>query len=412
MRRAIAAILITALAGLVVACGSDPSEETSRTLRIYVSAPMEAGRGGEDTVAAVRIAVQNAGGAVDSAAIDVVGLNDAAEDGSFDPELVRRNAKRAVADDETIAYIGEFDSGGTEIAMPILNRAGILHISSGSTAVKLTEPSPAEGEKLRPTGLTTFGRVVPNDTIQAGALEEYMGQESVHRAWVVDDGGTYGVGLHELFEDAAEAKGIEVIGGQTVTDRTSFGDLAEKISKADPNALLFAGADHHLAYDLFVAVDRTNSHIKLFGGDGLALSGFLTTLGPIELDTYVTAPQLPTGNYARSGEDFLDGFREEYGRDAEPMAVFGYEAGAVVIDSIRRGVRGNIATEPISLLQDGTREAFFDTTERASPLGSYSIDADGDTTLTFYGAYRVENGKLVLGRTIDVPSSILQELDQ
>jgi branched-chain amino acid transport system substrate-binding protein len=411
MRRASAAILLTLWASLIVACGSDPAVETSRTLRIYVSAPMEAGRGGEDTVAAVEIAVENAGGAVDAAAVEVVGLNDAAPDGNFDPALVRKNARRAAADEETIAYIGEFDSGGTEISMPILNRAGILHISSSSTAVKLTEPSPAEGEKLRPTGVTTFGRVVPNDTIQAGALVEFMGQESVTRTYVVDDGGTYGTGLEKLFRKAARADGIEVIGGETLTPRTSFGDLAEKIAATDPQALFYAGADLNLAYDLFVALDRTNNHIKLFGGDGLALTGFLGTLGPIELDTYVTAPQLPVGNYARSGEDFLAGFREEFGRDAEPMSVFGYEAGAVVMDSIRRGVRGNIASEPITLLRNGTREAFFDTTERASPLGSYSIDSDGDTTLSFYGAYRVENGELVLGRTVDVPNSILQELE-
>ncbi|HTU14328.1 MAG TPA: branched-chain amino acid ABC transporter substrate-binding protein [Solirubrobacterales bacterium] len=412
MRRATAVILIVLCAGPLAACGDDPGEETTSTLRVYVSAPMKGGRGGEDTASAVKIAVENAGGTVDSAAIDVVALNDSAPDGAFDPKLVRDNALRAARDDRAIAYIGEFDSGGTELAMPILNRAGILHVSSGSTALKLTKPSPAEGERLRPTGVTTFGRVVPNDMVQAGALEEFMHQESVATAYVVDDGGTYGVGLRRLFEKAATATGIKVIEGPRVSARTEFGNLAEKISRADPNALLYAGSDLELAFSLFESVHRTNGHIKLFGGDGLALSGFLTTLGPIELDTYVTAPQLPAGNYARSGEDFLDGFRDEFGRDAEPMSVFGYEAGAAVMDSIRRGVRGDISTDAISTLRTGTREAFFDITERASPLGSYSIDVNGDTTLPFYGAYRVENGELVLGRTIDVPVSILQELDQ
>lgn len=412
MRRATALILIVLCAGTIAACGDDSREQTDRTLRVYVSAPMKGGRGGEDTARAVEIAVKNAGSRVDAAAIDVVGLNDSAPDGAFDPKLVRRNATRAAGDEETIAYIGEFDSGGTEIAMPILNRAGILHVSSGSTALKLTEPSPVEGERLRPTGVSTFGRVVPNDMVQAGALEEFMGQESVKTAYVVDDGGTYGTGLRQLFEKAATTSGIKVINGPRVGKRTEFGDLAERISKADPNALLYAGSDLDLAFSLFEAVHRSSAHIKLFGGDGLALTGFLTALGPIELDTYVTAPQLPTGNYARSGEDFLVRFKEEFGREAEPMSVFGYEAGAVVIDSIRRGVRGDIATDAISSLRTGTREAFFDTTERASPLGSYSIDINGDTTLPFYGAYRVENGQLVLGRTIDVPGSILQELDR
>lgn len=91
------------------------------------------------------------------------------------------------------------------------------------------------------------------------------------------------------------------------------------------------------------------------------------------------------------------------------MAVFAYEAGRAVIDSIRRGARGDIATKPIDSLRINTRNAFFDISERASPLGSYSIDANGDTTLTFYGAYRVEDGQLVLGRTIDVPPSLLRD---
>ncbi|MGB0120581.1 MAG: branched-chain amino acid ABC transporter substrate-binding protein [Solirubrobacterales bacterium] len=396
----------------MTACGTDSQTETSRTLKVYVSAPMTGGRGGQDTARAVEIAVENAGGRIDSAKIEVVALNDAAPSGAFSPKLVRRNANLAANDDAAIAYIGEFDSGGTEISMPILNEAGILHVSSSSTAVKLTEPSPDEGERLRPTGVTTFGRVVPNDTVQAGALEQFMVQESVKKVFVVDDGGTYGTGLRKLFSRAAAVNGLNVVDGPRVTPRTNFGTLAERISRLDPNALLFAGADLDLAYDMFDSLHRVNSHIKLFGGDGLALSGFLRALGDIELDTYVTAPQLPSGNYAKSGEDYLDTFKERFGREAEPMSVFGYEAGAVVIDSIRRGVRGDIAADPISYLRSGTRVAFFDTSERASPLGSYSIDSDGDTTLTFYGAYRVEGGRLVLGRTIDVPTSILQELEE
>ena len=187
------------------------------------------------------------------------------------------------------------------------------------------------------------------------------------------------------------------------------GDIADRVTRSGADALFFAGSDLDLALDLFETVHREDGFIKLFGGDGLSLSSFLESLGDTGLDTYITSPQLPAGNYARSGESFLRGFQEKYGRPAEPMAVFAYEAGRVVIDSIRRGARGNIASEPIASLRQNTRNAFFDTSERASPLGSYSIDANGDTTLSFYGAYRVEDGQLVLGRTIDVPPSLLRE---
>ena len=412
MFKPLAAILVVLSACLILACGETAEEPTSRTLRIYVSAPMTGGRGGEDTARAIEIAVENQGGRIDDAAIEVVSLNDAAPSGSFDPALVRRNANRAAKDESTIAYIGEFDSGATEIAMPILNEAGILHISSGSTAVQLTEPPPELGEKLRPTGVSTFGRVVPNDNVQAGALVQFMNEESVSKVFVVDDGGTYGTGLRKLFNRVAASNEIQVVQGPRITPKTDLAKVSQRVTDSDVNALFFAGAELDLAYDVFSNMHNSNVHVKLFGGDGLALSGFLQSLGPIELDTYVTAPMLPAGNYARSGEDFLETFSDEFGRDAEPMSVFGYEAGSVAMDSLRRGARGDIATEPISNLRKSTRDAFFDTTERASPLGSYSIDSNGDTTLTFYGAYRVEGGRLVLGRTIDVPTSVLQELDQ
>ncbi|MDQ2700566.1 MAG: branched-chain amino acid ABC transporter substrate-binding protein [Actinomycetota bacterium] len=412
MFKSFAAIILACSACALTACAQDTDDPTSRTLTIYVSAPMTGGRGGEDTARAVEIAVENQGGRVDDAAIEVIALNDADPDGAFSPRLVRRNALRAAADESTIAYIGEFDSGGTEIAMPILNEAGILHISSSSTAIRLTEPGPELGEILRPTGVSTFGRVIPNDTVQAGALVHFMNEESVHRVFVVDDGGTYGTGLRHLFKRLAPKNGIEVVDGPTITPSTDLSRMSDRATASGAGALFFAGAELEPAYDVFSTLHYSNIHMKLFGGDGLALSGFLESLGPIELDTFVTAPMLPAGNYAQSGEEFLETFHEKFDRDAEPISVFGYEAGHVAVDSLRSGARGNIATEPIRNLRKTTRDAFFDTTERASPLGSYSIDLNGDTTLSFYGAYRVEEGELVLGRTIDVPTSTLQELDR
>jgi branched-chain amino acid transport system substrate-binding protein len=404
--------LVAFAAAFAAGCSGSDEDDTQRTLRIYVSQPTTAGRGGEDTIRAVEIAVANQGGRVDGAAIEVVGLNDAFPDGRFDPELVQANARRAASDPSAIAYIGEFDSGGTELAMPILNQAGILHVSSGSTAVKLTRPSPALGERLRPTGLRTFARVVPNDTVQSAALTQFMQEESVRKVFIVDDGGTYGLGLKQYFERLAAPTGIKIVGRAQARPGTDLVDLAEEVKRSGADAVLYAGSDLPIGLDLFEAVNRASVHVKLFGGDGISLTGFLEALGDVELDTYVTAPMLPPGNYATSGEAFFETYRERYGEEAEPMSIFGYEAGDAVMDSIRSGVRGDIATEAISTLRNQTRDAFFSISERPSALGSYSIDENGDTTLTFYGAYRVEGGKLVLGRAIDIPGSVLQRVEE
>jgi branched-chain amino acid transport system substrate-binding protein len=47
----------------------------------------------------------------------------------------------------------------------------------------------------------------------------------------------------------------------------------------------------------------------------------------------------------------------------------------------------------------------FATKDRDSVLGTYSIDENGDTTLTTYGIYRIENNATVFDRTIEPPTS-------
>lgn len=404
-------LLVMVLGGLLVSGCGESEAETSRTLRIYSSQPMRGDRGGEDMVRAVEIAVENAGGEIDGAKLEVIGLNDAREDGQYDPKLVRENAREAAEDDRTVAYVGDYDSGATEIAMPILNRAGILQVSAGSTKVALTRPDPRTGERIRPTGIRTFGRIVPNDRIQAAALTLFMNEESVERVFVVDDRSSYGAGLRQMFIRSAGPAGIEVVGARSASVPDETSKVADEVINSTAQAVLFTGADLGVGLDLFHAVHRSDHLVKLFGGDGLAVPGFLDMLGDLELDTYVTAPVLPLGNYARSGEAFFRAYHRRHGEEADPMAVFGYEAGRVVVDSIRAGVHGDIRTEAISTLRKGIRDAFFKMSERASPLGSYSIDAWGDTTLSFYGAYRVEDGELVLGRSIDIPPSAIGAVD-
>ena len=57
----------------------------------------------------------------------------------------------------------------------------------------------------------------------------------------------------------------------------------------------------------------------------------------------------------------------------------------------------SLVLDAIERSQTGKREdvvkALFATEDRDSPLGMYSIDDNGDTTLTDYGVYKIENGE-------------------
>ena len=101
-RAASAAALILAFAALAAGCGSVGESETSRTLRIYVSQPLKGDRGGEDMLRAIEIAAEDEGNRVDSAAIEIVGLNDSDESGNWvagaGPQERQRGRERRISD--------------------------------------------------------------------------------------------------------------------------------------------------------------------------------------------------------------------------------------------------------------------------------------------------------------------------
>ena len=140
-----------------------------------------------------------AGGKAGDFTIKYQSLDDAtAATGKWEPGKVSENARKAVGDDNTIAYLGEFNSGASAISIPLLNEAGILQVSPSNTYVGLTRSEGAEkGEpqKYQPSGTKTFGRVVPADHIQAAAQVSYMKDQGVTKLYILNDKEVYGKGI-------------------------------------------------------------------------------------------------------------------------------------------------------------------------------------------------------------------------
>jgi branched-chain amino acid transport system substrate-binding protein len=86
-----------------------------------------------------------------------------------------------------------------------------------------------------------------------------------------------------------------------------------------------------------------------------------------------------------AGRDFARRFRAEYGRPPGRYGAYGYEAMAVICDSIDR------ASDPLD--RAAVVDAFFATADRNSILGTYSIDDLGQTTLNRMTGYRLGGGR-------------------
>src|SRR5581483_12507820 len=149
----------------------------------------------------------------------------------------------------------------------------------------------------------------------------------------------------------------------------------------------FAGRDTTVAAALFRELHALAPSVRLFAPDALAGYGFTSRLGSAEQVTYITAPARKPGTYPPAGQRFLERCRRLFGRPPQPYAIYGYEAMSAVLDSIRRSGPGPVGRATVV-------SAFFSIRNRHSPLGIYSIDANGDTSLSYYGGYRVRGGRL------------------
>jgi len=401
----------------VAACGSDDDEDSSSgsaisgdTLTIYSSLPLQGTSKGqsEAVISGEKLALEQAGGKVGKFKINYVSLDDstAQNPGTADEAQTGQNARKAVQDKGTIFYLGEFNSGGTKVSLPILNKANIPQISPSNTAVGLTtdEPGadPGEPTKYYPAQKRTYARVVPKDTIQGAALATTMKEDGCKSVHIFNDKTTYGAGLGRNVELAAKKIGLTVEGNDG-TDRNSanYRSLAAGI-KAD--CFVGSGVTGENYVQVFKDVAAACPNCKLYGPDGVAEAAFTDPKeggipANVAARTKVTVATLSPDEFEKQGidkaEKFFADYKAKYNTDQpDPYAIYGYETMALALDTLK--AVGDKAND-----REAVRKQLLENTKgRDSVLGKYDIDENGDTTLTDYGLYTINNGKLTFSKVI------------
>ena len=405
--------LVAALAMGVGACGDDEDEgggETggggeAKTLTVYSSLPLQGASRPQTTamVNGIKLALEQAGNKAGDFNVTYESLDDStAQAGSWTPEATTANARKAAQDDSAAAYLGEFNSGASAVSIPILNEGGVPQISPANTAVGLTsdEPGaePGEPDKYYPTGQRHYVRIVPKDTIQGAALATVMKEDGCTKVELTNDKEVYGAGLASNIESAAEAQGLEIIANDAIDkNAANYRSLAQKAKGAGADCFIYSGITANNAVQLYKDFSAALPDAKLYGPDGVAESGFADPKeGGIPADVAskvkVSVATLSPDEYPPEGQEFFTQFEEKYGEpNPDPYSIYGYEAMRLALDAIERSGTGS---------KEDIIKALFETQDRSSVLGTYSIDENGDTTLTDYGVYTIDGGELTFDSTI------------
>jgi branched-chain amino acid transport system substrate-binding protein len=397
----------------VGACGDDDDEGggdtgsggEAKTVTVYSSLPLQGASRPQTTamVNGIKLALEQAGNKAGDFTVKYESLDDStAQAGSWTPEATTANARKAAQDDATAVYIGEFNSGASAVSIPILNEGGVPQISPANTGVGLTsdEPgaNPGEPDKYYPTGQRTYTRIVPKDTIQGAALATVMKEDGCTKVQLTNDKEVYGAGLATNIESSAEAQNLEIIANDAIDKNApNYRSLAQKAKAAGADCFIYSGITANNAVQLYKDFAAALPDAKLYGPDGVAESGFADPKeGGIPADVAsrvkVTVATLSPDEYPPEGQEFFTQFAEKYGEEnPDPYAIYGYEAMRLALDAIERSGTGN---------KEDILKALFDTKDRESVLGTYSIDENGDTTLTDYGVYTIDGGELTYDSTI------------
>ncbi len=116
--------------------------------------------------------------------------------------------------------------------------------------------------------------------------------------------------------------------------------------------------------------------------------------------TKVTVATLSPEEFQKQGIDKAEKFFTDYKAKydikglPDPYAIYGYETMKLALDTLE--AVGDKAND-----REAVRKQLLENTKgRDSVLGTYDIDENGDTTLTDYGLYTIEDGQLTFSKVI------------
>jgi len=400
---ALAAIAVLAFS----ACGTSGGGGDKGTIEIWSELPRQgSSKGQTDTiVAAIKYAIDEKGGKVDGWTIKFTDQDDStAEAGAWTQERATALATEASSTNDLVAYIGTFNSGAAKIVIPVLCKAGIAMISPANTYPGLTKPGKGDDAMGEPgiyypeSCKHNYFRVVPADDLQGDVGAAWAQELGATKVYVLDDTEIYGKGVADVFDASAQAIGLTVLGhDQAPGKSTDFKALAAKIADAGPDLVYYGGITQNNAGQLWKDIREAMPDVKLMGPDGIYEEAFITAAGDAAEGTYLTFGGTTADQYTGDAATWRDAFAAK-GNAIEVYTIYGYEAAKVTLAAIETASKGGAAD--VKALRSATIDALLATKDFKGVLGTWSFDANGDTSNKLFSGTQVVDGEFTFVKVL------------
>ena len=399
-----------------LAAGHARRRARNPTVQIYSSLPLSGSERGAslELEQGIRLALARAGNRAGRFRVRYRALSDAsARTHGWNPAATVANAVAAARNPQTVAYIGELDSGATELSLPILNQAGIVELTPGSGYAGLTDKvagvtPTGEPGVYYPHGRPTLLRLIPDDIVEAAAAVYWLKHDTGCSHLAAASFG--GVGASAMVAAIAQTAKLYGLAFQATAppgvDTKTYLDYTVALRDHGVNCFVLTG---HVTRAAVAFTNMLNAQLPV----GSVVIGTSRMCNPAWTDQarggvstkvadalYCTTPLRPVSDYL-GGTSFARIYLAAHGRQPSAYAYYGYLATRLVLAAVAAASpHADIRKQVLTNLVDNYA---------SNELETYGFDStDGQVSSTAYGLDKVVAGRPTPYKTITPPSLLLE----
>jgi branched-chain amino acid transport system substrate-binding protein len=364
-------------------------------IHVYSSLPLGGTSLPQTTAMVEQIKATIDGQKVGDYTIKYTSLNDssAAKNGDWDGTVETSNANQAANDPAAMVYVGTYNSGAAKLAIPILNAACLVMLSPANSYPGLTHAvqgvtAQGEPDTYYPGGYRNYARNINTDDHQGGASSEWALSLGFKKAYVVDDGQTYGQGIGRAWALHFGQIGGTVVSANGTSESydpkaTDFQALGQKIKSSGADVVFVGAITGQGTAKLWKDIKAVNPSIQMFGPDGVNEKSWYDGAGSAGNGTYLTFGGVDISQLQGSGKTWADDYKAAHGGTQPPFyATYAKSAGQVVLAALQKA--GANATDRLAVLQ-----AIMGTNGLDTVIGATSFDQNGDVKGGVISSYQV-----------------------